>query len=1015
LAQNATVQLASQDGQEVYNFNQSGQHLSTQDALTGAVQNQFGYDAAGRLASVTDASGLVTTVERDPDTGLATAIVAPNGQRTGLTMSADGYLVAVDEPGGAHREFTYDSGGLLQTYKKPNQATSSFTYDQMGRLVHEDMPGGGSWTLTRTGPTPQNVRAAVHVSAVSAEGKTWTCNGATDTLGNVTRTNSDPSGLLVASSSSQAAVNTETTPDGMSWSVTEAADPRLGMQGPIPASTVVTTPGGKTMSTTIARVANMSGGNLVSQVDTTTVNGKVSTSTYNVAANTITNVSAVGRQTVSTLDAQGRVVQVQAGNLAPTAYAYDSRGRLATVTVGSGANARVTSFSYDSLDRLANVTDPLLRVQSYVYDDANRVVGQVFTDGSQVGFSYDANGNVTSVTPPGRPEHDFGYTPADLMSSYTPPVVAGTGATTYEYNLDKQPTVVHRPDGSTINFTYDSAGRLSTVTYPKGPNTSDGTVTVTRTYSPATGNLSGVTSSDGQSLAYTYDGNLPLSATWSGGAAGSVSRAYNNDFRVASESVNGANSVAFSYDNDGLLTSADGLSITRDSTNGMITDTALGGVTDHHTYDGFGQVATYETKFGTTSLYSVAYVRDSLGRIEQKTETIQGTTTVWGYSYDSAGRLWQVMQNGVLTATYLYDANGNRLSKTTASDTDVATYDNQDRLLTYGKWAYSYTANGELRTKTDTTTGQVTSYSYDGAANLRKVELPDGRVVEYVIDGLNRRVAKKMNGTIVKRWLFQGKLTPVAELDGSGVLVSRFAAGGVIKGSTSYRVVADHLGSPRLVVNTSTGAIVQRMEHDEWGEVMTNTAAGFTPFGFAVGMYDEDTGLVRFGARDYDPESGRWTANDPIRFGGGQANLFTYVMADPVNAVDPLGLDSLWFSLGGGTVYWLNNDGTVDETFSARSGPFGNGHLEPGDYVASNLRDTKQNGMVCPAQPTGWKADLDPQFQTNRTDLRIHPDGPPPGTQGCIGISCADAPRFHDRLAGYLNANGSIPVAVTSY
>jgi hypothetical protein len=138
-------------------------------------------------------------------------------------------------------------------------------------------------------------------------------------------------------------------------------------------------------------------------------------------------------------------------------------------------------------------------------------------------------------------------------------------------------------------------------------------------------------------------------------------------------------------------------------------------------------------------------------------------------------------------------------------------------------------------------------------------------------------------------------------------------------------------------------------------------------------------------------------------------------MADPVNAVDPLGLDSLWFSLGGGTVYWLNNDGTVDETFSARSGPFGNGHLEPGDYVASNLRDTKQNGMVCPAQPTGWKADLDPQFQTNRTDLRIHPDGPPPGTQGCIGISCADAPRFHDRLAGYLNANGSIPVAVTSY
>jgi len=113
------------------------------------------------------------------------------------------------------------------------------------------------------------------------------------------------------------------------------------------------------------------------------------------------------------------------------------------VTVGTGSSARVTTFGYDPLDRLSSVTDPLLRVQSYTYDDANRVVGQVFTDGSQVGFSYDANGNVTSVTPPSRPEHDFGYTPADLMSSYTPPAVAGTGATTYEYNLDKQPTVVH--------------------------------------------------------------------------------------------------------------------------------------------------------------------------------------------------------------------------------------------------------------------------------------------------------------------------------------------------------------------------------------------------------------------------------------------------------------------------------------------------------------------------------------------------------------------------------------------
>jgi RHS repeat-associated protein len=125
--------------------------------------------------------------------------------------------------------------------------------------------------------------------------------------------------------------------------------------------------------------------------------------------------------------------------------------------------------------------------------------------------------------------------------------------------------------------------------------------------------------------------------------------------------------------------------------------------------------------------------------------------------------------------------------------------------------------------------------------------------------------------------------------------------------------------------------------------------------------------------------------------------------------------DSIWFSYEGRTVYWLTDSGSVDETFSARSGPFGNGHLEPGDYVASNLRDTNQKGMVCPNEPTGWKANLDPEFQTSRTDLRFHPDGPPLGTQGCIGLSCADAQRFYDRLASYLNANGSIRVQVSPY
>jgi RHS repeat-associated protein len=72
---------------------------------------------------------------------------------------------------------------------------------------------------------------------------------------------------------------------------------------------------------------------------------------------------------------------------------------------------------------------------------------------------------------------------------------------------------------------------------------------------------------------------------------------------------------------------------------------------------------------------------------------------------------------------------------------------------------------------------------------------------------------------------------------------------------------------------------------------MKDTNPGFQPFGFAGGLYDRDTKLVRFGARDYDPNSGRWTAKDPIRFSGSDSNLYGYVWNDPVNISDPAGLE----------------------------------------------------------------------------------------------------------------------------
>jgi RHS repeat-associated protein len=112
----------------------------------------------------------------------------------------------------------------------------------------------------------------------------------------------------------------------------------------------------------------------------------------------------------------------------------------------------------------------------------------------------------------------------------------------------------------------------------------------------------------------------------------------------------------------------------------------------------------------------------------------------------------------------------------------------------------------------------------------------------------------------------------------------------MVKGGVTYRMLSDHLGSVRLVVNADTGAIAQRIDYDEWGDPSYVTGPpDFQPFGFAGGLTDRDTGLVRFGARDYDPRVGRWTSKDPIGFDGG-LNLFGYALNDPVSFVDSNGL-----------------------------------------------------------------------------------------------------------------------------
>ena len=223
-------------------------------------------------------------------------------------------------------------------------------------------------------------------------------------------------------------------------------------------------------------------------------------------------------------------------------------------------------------------------------------------------------------------------------------------------------------------------------------------------------------------------------------------------------------------DDDGLLVSAGSLAISRDAQNGMMTGSTIGNVTDSVAYNGFGELQQYQARFGGSTVYNVEFgTRDKLGRIVTKTETVNGETHTYSYVYDSnTDELTDVYKDGALVSHYDYDANGNRIRYTGANGTFNGTYDDQDRMLSYGGNTYQYTANGELARKINAE--GTTVYDYDVLGNLRAVTLADGTRIEYLIDGQNRRIGKKVNGVLTQGFLYQDGLNPVAELMAAGTL-----------------------------------------------------------------------------------------------------------------------------------------------------------------------------------------------------------------------------------------------------
>ncbi|MDD2450598.1 RHS repeat-associated core domain-containing protein [Sulfurovum sp.] len=240
-----------------------------------------------------------------------------------------------------------------------------------------------------------------------------------------------------------------------------------------------------------------------------------------------------------------------------------------------------------------------------------------------------------------------------------------------------------------------------------------------------------------------------------------------------------------------------------------------------------------------------------------------------------------------------------------------------------GDNTYRYDDDGYLVEKI--TPEGTTTYDYGTFGELRKIVTPT-QTITYKHNANNQRVAKLIDGQVVEKYLWADLTTLLAIYDANDNLLQRFEYAdqrmpvSMSANSTKYYLHYDQVGSLRAVSDAS-GNIVKEVVYDTFGTILTDTNPNFkVPFGFAGGLYDRDTGLTRFGYRDYDATTGKWTAKDPIGFKGEDSNLYAYVWEDPINWTDPLGLYSDPRLNGRGVPRAMGGDGGISDAVAARNG-----------------------------------------------------------------------------------------------
>ncbi|ADU61090.1 MAG: RHS repeat-associated core domain-containing protein [Proteobacteria bacterium] len=323
------------------------------------------------------------------------------------------------------------------------------------------------------------------------------------------------------------------------------------------------------------------------------------------------------------------------------------------------------------------------------------------------------------------------------------------------------------------------------------------------------------------------------------------------------------------------------------------------------------------------SIYCCTLQHDTQGRITEKIETVKGTPIRWAYAYDHAGRLAEAKLDGRLVCQCRYDKHGRRsfdwFPRTHGNQIRAFRYTMENRLQAAGNNGYTHDRQG-MRILWNSG-GKYTRYEYAPDHRLlRATREWDDTVFEFAHHDNGQRAAKFKNGKLIEAYHWLDFIRLAAFHDGTHEFVFTYRSDERTPHAMRrddgqvFTLHYDQIGSLRAVAD-HRGNVIQEILYDPFGGIIEDTNPGLRiPLGFAGGLHDRDLGFVRFGWRDFDTFTSRWTAPDPLGDAGGDPDWYGYCLDDPVNGVDPLGL----FRFGKRPLnflpdnwHWIGTDGST--------------------------------------------------------------------------------------------------------